>query len=1176
MRHSLFFFSLPLATLASLSYLTVARAQITPDNSLGAENSVVAPNVEIKGIPSDRIDGGAIRGDNLFHSFQQFNINAGRGAYFSNPGGIANILTRVTGGNVSNIQGVLGVLGNANLFLINPNGIIFGPNARLDVGGSFLGSTANSLIFKNGFEFSATNPQAPPLLTITAPVGLSYRENFKNISNQSRAVNDSGNVVGLTVPEGNSLTLVGGNVSLDNGILFAPGGRVELGGLSVPGTVGINGDGSLSFPVGVQRADVSLTNGAIAYVAGRDTGNIAVNARNLELSGGSRLFSGILSGFGTSEAQAGDIKIDAKGTISLLDNSLITSSVQRTYVGNAGNIDITTGSVVLKNGSQIFGGTFGTGNGGIVKINASDTISLDGQDSSGFYSAIGSYVEFNAKGNAGSVQITTKDLTLGNGSFISASIFGQGNAGSVVINASGSVSVDGGSISSNQQSTGMGDAGDVQLTTTNLTLKNSAFLSARTFGIGNGGVLTVNAKDIISLDNSFITSSVQPTGVSNAGGIDITTGSLVLKNGSQILSSTFGQGNGGIVKINASDTISVDGRNSSGTYSAIGSRVERSAKGDAGGIQITTKNLTLGNGNFVSAGTFGQGNAGSVVINANGSVLVDGGDISSGVFSTGEGNAGGVQLTTTNLTLKNEGSLSASINGEGNAGSVLVRASDSVSLVNSYISSTVGAAGVGKGGNINIQAALLSLKDGAQLAASTFGTGDAGNVTVDVTGKVTIAGVKDGFSSGIFNQGGITGVGNGGNITISSGSFSLTDGAQLVTSARGQGNAGNVSVRASGSVELVNGRIFSTVESGGLGKGGNIDISAASLSLKDGAQLLTSVRGASNNQLGGRGDAGNITIQARDAVVFDGVGSNGVPSGASSAVETGAVGNGGNLTVVAGRFNVLNGAEGTVSNLGSGNAGNLEVIANSIKLDNQGKLTANSANGFGGDIILQARDLLLLRRNSLISAISGTPGSDGRDGNININTKLLVAFPQENSDITATGFGRTAGSNVQVNISKPGGIFGIEYQPQQTSESDIVATGTVTVTTIDLDPTQGLFELTETVVDPAQQVAQNPCIKGFGSTFTITGRGGLPTDPNKILSSDNVRVDLIQPVASSVSSTSGTQKQPSQKPPVKQIIPAQGWIYNEKGQVVLVGYDPTKTGPQREQPAPTSSCAATK
>jgi filamentous hemagglutinin family protein len=121
-----------------------AMAQITPDNSLGNENSVVVPNQNINGLDSDRIDGGAIRGSNLFHSFQEFNIDNGRGAYFSNPENISNILTRVTGNNLSKILGTLGVLGNANLFLINPNGIVFGPNARLDVGGR-----ANASKFRN-------------------------------------------------------------------------------------------------------------------------------------------------------------------------------------------------------------------------------------------------------------------------------------------------------------------------------------------------------------------------------------------------------------------------------------------------------------------------------------------------------------------------------------------------------------------------------------------------------------------------------------------------------------------------------------------------------------------------------------------------------------------------------------------------------------------------------------------------------------------------------------------------------------------------------------------------------------------------------------------------------------------------------------------------------------------
>ena len=161
---------------------SIAVAQITPDSSLGAENSVVDSNGN-----RDTIQGGAVRNTNLFHSFTEFNVGAGREAYFANPNGIANIFSRVTGNNLSNIQGVLGVLGNANLYLINPNGILFGENARLDVNGSFFATTADSVVFGNGLEFSAANPNQPPLLTIDIPIGLRFRENPGGIVNQSTA-----------------------------------------------------------------------------------------------------------------------------------------------------------------------------------------------------------------------------------------------------------------------------------------------------------------------------------------------------------------------------------------------------------------------------------------------------------------------------------------------------------------------------------------------------------------------------------------------------------------------------------------------------------------------------------------------------------------------------------------------------------------------------------------------------------------------------------------------------------------------------------------------------------------------------------------------------------------------------------------------------------------------------
>jgi len=175
-------------------------AQITPDATLGAErSSVVTPNVVSNGLPSDRIDGGAIRSSNLFHSFVQFNVDAGRAAYFTNPAGIKNILSRVTGGSRSEILGKLGVLGNANLFLINPNGIIFGPNSSLDVKGSFVATSADRIQFGNQGFFSTSAPDVPPVLTVNPSALLFNQVAAQPITNQS--------VAGLSVPNGQSLLL---------------------------------------------------------------------------------------------------------------------------------------------------------------------------------------------------------------------------------------------------------------------------------------------------------------------------------------------------------------------------------------------------------------------------------------------------------------------------------------------------------------------------------------------------------------------------------------------------------------------------------------------------------------------------------------------------------------------------------------------------------------------------------------------------------------------------------------------------------------------------------------------------------------------------------------------------------------------------------------------------------
>ncbi|MEW6498958.1 MAG: filamentous hemagglutinin N-terminal domain-containing protein, partial [Cyanobacteriota bacterium] len=246
----------------------LAQSNIVPDDTLDGESSFVVPN--INGLPVEAIGGGAQRGQNLFHSFEEFNVSEGRGAYFFSPNAaIQNILARVTGTNRSEILGVLGTFGNSqpNLFLVNPNGIVFGENARLDMGSSFVASTANSLVFNNGFEFSTTNPQAPPLLTVNVPLGLQYGENPGRIVNQS--------VFGLRVQPGRTLALVGGDVALEGGILFALNGRIELGSVAGNSRVSLTPT-STGYALGYESVedfkDIRLSQGARAASSGEGGG----------------------------------------------------------------------------------------------------------------------------------------------------------------------------------------------------------------------------------------------------------------------------------------------------------------------------------------------------------------------------------------------------------------------------------------------------------------------------------------------------------------------------------------------------------------------------------------------------------------------------------------------------------------------------------------------------------------------------------------------------------------------------------------------------------------------------------------------------------------------------------------------------------------------------------------
>ncbi|HEY9834596.1 MAG TPA: filamentous hemagglutinin N-terminal domain-containing protein, partial [Stenomitos sp.] len=963
--------------IANFPNRSLAQSNIVPDATLGAESSFVVPN--FNGLPVEAIAGGAIRGQNLFHSFAEFNVSEGRGAYFFSPNAaIVNILARVTGTNPSQILGTLGTFGNSspNLFLMNPNGIIFGQNASLDVGGSFVATTANAIRLGNTGLFSATQPQTSNLLTVN-PSAFFYNQlaNQRQIVNRSTATTTvlGTPTIGLQVPDGRSLLLVGGDVRLEGGLLFALGGRIELGGVAQNGTIELTTNANelrLGFPADAARANVSLTNQAEVNVRAGGGGSIAINARNVEVLGGSKVRAGIASGLGSPDSKAGNIEINATGTVTVAGAGFIANAVQAGGVGKGGDINITTESLLVTEGGQVNALTFGQGDAGSVTIFAPNLVSFDGTDPNGNSGGAASIVEPGAVGNAGNINITTGSLFVTNGSQLSSSTFGEGNAGSVRITATDTVSFDGvgtngfpsGALSS-VEAGAVGNGGDIEINTNSLSVTNGARLMTNTSGQGNAGSIRITATNTVSFDgvgsngrSSLATSAVGAGALGNGGDINITTGSLSVSNGAFLIASTYGRGNAGSVRITATDTVSFDGVGSNGITSGVNSDVGAGAVGNGGDIEIRTNSLSVSNGASLSAITSGKGNAGRVRIHATDTINFDRGDISSFVYLGAVGDGGDIEINTGSLSISNDAFLLADTFGQGNAGSVKITATDTVRFDGSYAASAVGSGVVGNGGDIEISSSSLSFTNGAFLSTSTSGQGNAGNVRIRATDTVRFDGVgSNGLFSKVSSSVVVGAVGNGGDIEITTGSLEVTNGAFLSADTFGRGNAGSVRITSTDKVRFdgvasngASSGAFSSVGSSAIGDGGDIEITASSLLLSNGASLFAGTSGQGNSgnvkitandslsvtngaylstSTAGQGNAGSVRINVGDSVSFDGVASNGVYSAAFSSVEKGAVGNGGDIEITTNSLSFNNGASLFAGTFGKGNAGSVRVNA---------------------------------------------------------------------------------------------------------------------------------------------------------------------------------------------------------------------------------------------------------
>ncbi|MEB3233026.1 MAG: filamentous hemagglutinin N-terminal domain-containing protein, partial [Leptolyngbyaceae bacterium] len=677
----------------------LAQSVIVPDETLGEERSVVIEN--FGGTPNEVITGGARRAQNLFHSFVEFNVEEGRGAFFNNPDGVANIFSRVTGNNPSEIFGTLGVLGNADLYFMNPNGILFGPNASLNVEGSFAAVTADAIQFGEQGFFSAANPEVPNQLLTVDPSAFFFSQ-----IPQGNIASTSAVPAGFQVPNGENLLFLGGDVSFSESQLIAPGGRVDIGAVSGIGSVGLNADGVLSFPEGLERADVALTNGATVDVKADDGGDIAITAQNISLTNNALLEAGIAEGLGDINSQAGDIILNATENILVAESSTVSNDISQNATGTGGSIDITSTTLNMLNIGTLIVSTSGNGNAGNIFIDVQGSMVMDS-------SGVTSNSLEEANGVSGNLEISTGSFSANNGSQLSTTNFSGGDAGDITIEANGSVSFNGFSITD------------------------------------DNGILSSGAR-----------TNIEEGVTGNSGTILIIAESLSITDVAQITSIHLGErGNAGNITIDVTDSVQITGFTLDGEDQVPSGLFTRliNAVGRSGNIEVNAESIFIENEGQISASTQGIGDGGRIVLNARDVIVLDtGGSLTNNVSENAIGNGGNIELNTQSLIATRDASLQTATFGEGDAGDIIINAPRQVQLTNSRLGANVAPDAVGSGGNINITTTTLELLGGSGLVTRTSSEGDAGNVIINVNDRVVIdnSGISTTVETGAVGNGG--------------------------------------------------------------------------------------------------------------------------------------------------------------------------------------------------------------------------------------------------------------------------------------------------------------------------------------------------------------------------------------------------------------------------------------
>ena len=673
------------------------RAQVTPDGSIP---SIVMPQGN-----TILIEGGSEAGSNLFHSFAEFSVPANMEAFFNNGANVENIITRVTGDNISNIEGLIRANGAANLFLLNPNGIFFGDSARLALGGSLLASTAESLQFGDGLEFSANaGTSGEPLLSVNVPIGLQFGSNpgsieirgtFEDTFEIPRILSAGNNdpsfisitnslsrPANLTVAPGRTLALAGGEITVEGAQISAPGGRITLGSVGPDSSVGIAPAGDLTYDGVSTFGDINLDSSATLNASGDGGGRLQLRGRHISLTDDAVAIANNLgdrtNSFTGIDIVAEELTLQEEAILSSLalgnfangpsqDGSISFGS------GSSGDATIQVGTLTLDDRSVVATVSLGTGNAGGIAISATDAISITN----------GSSISTSSAGTGGPIDIETRRLTLGDTGQIATATVGFGPGGNLNIRASESIVLNPGPpvVSANQ-------AGALLL--------NGLFSS--TFGAGNAGNIVI-ATDRLSISGAVISSA------------------------------TEGEGEAGTITIRANSLEAIGSSAQGVEMTAITS--DGSASGSAGSVALTIDEVTVGNGARLLVSNSGSGDAGSLSVTANNLNLEDGGEIAA---STVSGTGGSLVLTANTLTLR-RGARIATDAGSTDGGNITINTDVLAALGNSDITAN---AETGFGGRVSVTATGIFGIDFRQQLTPESDITATSNLGAEFSGEVEI------------------------------------------------------------------------------------------------------------------------------------------------------------------------------------------------------------------------------------------------------------------------------------------------------------------------------------------------------------------------------------------------------------------------------------------------------